>query len=83
MTDGQIRKLFVAVAAINEELGKIRLELEAVRRESHRAASNSDLVLQGYQEHGTSIEVLERAVAKLRIKCPLIKTDTSELAKVG
>lgn len=76
MSESQIRLLFAG-------LEKLSTEVMAMRTVVNRAASNSALVLEGYQDYGMRIEKLQILVEKLRIKCPLLKPETNEFKKVG
>jgi hypothetical protein len=83
MSDAQIKLLFSKLSELTDEISKMKEAVATAVTNSYRAASNSELVLSGYQEHGTAIELLERRMERIKLRCPLMKPDTQELEKVG
>jgi hypothetical protein len=68
--------------AVSAEIKALHEEVKVVGELANRAASNSAIVLSGYHEHGTVIELMARKLDKLSIECPLIKVETGEYPKV-
>lgn len=83
MSEKQVARLFAMMRDLAEVVEKQAGQLEEMTKAVHSAVSNSELVLNGYQQHGTSIENLTRLIERLRIRCPLMKPITSELEKIG
>jgi hypothetical protein len=75
MSEGQINLLFSKLRDLVNDVAELKTAV-------HLAVSNSELVLAGYQEHGTAIENLAHRMERLRLRCPLMKPSTSELKKV-
>jgi methyl-accepting chemotaxis protein len=82
MSDKQIKMLFAKLEELSGEIAEMKESVAKAVASSHSAAANSQLVLSGYQEHGTVIELLERKMERLVLRCPLMKPDTQELEKL-
>lgn len=80
MSEDQIKKLFVMVRELTDQVG-------AMKRIVERMAKNSDAVLGEtvlsiIHQHGTMIEQLTRVFEKLAIRCPELRPETNEFPKV-
>jgi hypothetical protein len=65
------------------KLRELVTEVAEMKKSVATAVGNSELVLNEYQRHGTAIEQLTEKVERLRIRCPLMRSDTDEFEKVG
>lgn len=82
MSNEQVRKLFAELRKLTKVVEDQAKQIEAMQAAVHSAVSNSELVLNGYQEHGTRIEQISRRMERINVRCPLMKPDTNEFEKV-
>jgi hypothetical protein len=93
--DAAVKKLFALADALEKKLERLdaleqRLnaldtngKLGEIERQTTTVAANSQVVVNTVQAHGDTIQRLERTLTRLDLRCPLMKPDTSEFAKVG
>lgn len=65
-----------------KEIRTVKKDVAAMEPVLRQAAANAALVVEGYHQHGTRIEELQRLIERLRVKCPLLRLDTAEFEKV-
>lgn len=82
MSDEQIKKLFVDLRALTNVVAELRDEIKGMKEAVNRAARNSDAFVSGYHAHGTELARHEQLLDKIRGRCPKLKPETDEFAKV-
>jgi len=81
-SEAQARALFAQLAAVVTALENYSKVINDVKTVVNRVASNSELFVQGYHEHGAEIAALQLKVDKLMSVCPKMRPITDEFKKV-
>ena len=79
----QIEKLFVMTKRLASVVEELKSEVSSMKADVNRAASNSEVFVSGYHEHGSEIAALQLKVDKLFAACPRMRLDTDEFKSVS
>lgn len=82
MSDKQIEKLFAMTKRLAKVVEEMKTEVSEMKDVVNRAASNSEVFVSGYHEHGAEIAALQVRVDKLFSVCPYMRPETDEFKKV-
>jgi len=79
-----IQKQLKRLDVLEQKINKLDTNgtLDEIRKEMQKVAANSDIVVNTVESHGGIIQIMENALTRLNLRCPLMKAATGEVRAV-